>query len=274
VKPPLWRGGLLCWGGELFARASGRPLSLGPNHCRSSLARHLPLTAQNREHSHSHAVIPGALVSLSPGFVFSRGLWFAAFSLGASVDVGAGRLGVGAGLPGKNGSQAGRVFMLLVRGAVIRFMYRASWPVQYVFSFSCCHWWGLSRRSWFVRLHPRSRPGANPRWSRSVWLLILLPAWARGWCDCARPRRMGLWLIMAFDECLVWAADIGAYFAGQDLGVGAKADCPMSAQARTMRGFWVAWYLLRLLDSALVCCILGCVGEIAVAFWVCWVRRL
>ncbi|MEH6498832.1 MAG: phosphatidate cytidylyltransferase [Pseudoalteromonas distincta] len=159
------------------------------------------------------------------GFVFLEGLWFALF-IGAVVALGGWEW---ARLAGET-SQAGRVLYAVVVALLILVMYRASWPVQYVLV-PAVIWWIVA--ALLVVRYPKDRGlWANPRVAQVFGLLILLPAWAG--LVWLRQVPHGLWLIMAL-MVLVWAADIGAYFAGKTWG--RRKLMPNVSPGKTIEGF-------------------------------------
>ncbi|MEH6565137.1 MAG: phosphatidate cytidylyltransferase [Halopseudomonas sp.] len=142
------------------------------------------------------------------GFVLLQGAWFA-FFIGAVVAVGAWEW---ARLCGET-RQSGRVVYALTLGLFMVGLYRDQWPVIY-YLIPALVWW------LFAALMVVRYPAGSGIWKgsflRQVFgLLILLPAWAG--LVWLRAQAEGLWLIFAL-LILVWAADIGAYFAGKQFG--------------------------------------------------------
>ena len=79
-------------------------------------------------------------------------------------------------------------------------------------------WW-LAAALWCVAggLALRGGPSGWPRLPRSVrWLLGLLMLWA-GWLALVQARGIGINFVLSL-FCLVWAADISAYFGGRRFG--------------------------------------------------------
>lgn len=75
-------------------------------------------------------------------------------------------------------------------------------------------WWALA--TWLVLTYPRSSElWASVACRLLIGLLILLPAWQG--LVLLKHWTMGNWLILSV-MVLVWAADIGAYFAGRTFG--------------------------------------------------------
>ena len=112
-----------------------------------------------------------------------------------------------------------------------------------------CLWWS------FALLWVKSYPGSAAMWSNrfmrsTMGLLILAPAWTAAMYLLSYPRGGGLMVILVL---VVAAADIGAYFAGKNLGKHKMA--PAVSPAKTWEGFWggalavavigiLLWYLL------------------------------
>ena len=75
-------------------------------------------------------------------------------------------------------------------------------------------WWGLA--TWLVLTYPRSSElWASAACRLLIGVLVLLPAWQG--LILLKHWSMGNWLILSV-MVLVWAADIGAYFAGRAFG--------------------------------------------------------
>ncbi|WP_022964014.1 phosphatidate cytidylyltransferase [Halopseudomonas pelagia] len=142
------------------------------------------------------------------GFILLEGRGFALF-IGAVVTLAAWEW---ARLAGET-SQKGRVVYALVVALLMLGLYRVNWPAQYLF-IPAVIWWVLA--AVMVVRYPRGRElWAGAMLAQLFGLLILLPAWyGLIWL---RETANGLWLIMAL-MVLVWAADIGAYFAGKTWG--------------------------------------------------------
>jgi phosphatidate cytidylyltransferase len=79
-------------------------------------------------------------------------------------------------------------------------------------------WWGVTA-AWVVggALVLRSGPAAWPRWPAALRLLVgLVVLWA-GWLALAQARALSVNFVLS-TLCVVWVADIGAYFAGRTFG--------------------------------------------------------
>ncbi|PLW70393.1 phosphatidate cytidylyltransferase [Pseudohalioglobus lutimaris] len=112
-----------------------------------------------------------------------------------------------------------------------------------------CLWWS------FALLWVKSYPGSAAMWSNRIMrslmgLLILAPAWTAAIYLLSYPRGGALMVIMVL---VVAAADVGAYFAGKNLGKHKMA--PAVSPAKTWEGFWggalsvavigvLLWYML------------------------------
>lgn len=159
------------------------------------------------------------------GFVMLEDCWFALF-VGAVVVLGAWEW---ARLAGETG-QKGRIVYALVVALFMVGLYRESWPAQYLLV-PAVIWWVFA--AVMVLRYPRGRG----LWAGSIiaqlfGLLILLPAWyGLVWL---RGAPNGLWLIVAL-MVLVWAADIGAYFAGKTWG--RHKLMPNVSPGKTIEGF-------------------------------------
>lgn len=142
------------------------------------------------------------------GFIWLHGPWFALF-VGAVVTLAAWEW---ARLAGET-TQKGRSIYALVVALILVGLYHGAWPAQYVFV-PAALWWVAALG--MVARYPASRGvWAAPLVAQLFGLLILLPAWyGLVWL---KGQPGGLWLILAV-MVLVWAADIGAYFAGKTWG--------------------------------------------------------
>lgn len=142
------------------------------------------------------------------GFVLLEGGWFALF-VGAVVTIGAWEW---ARLAGET-SQKGRVVYAAVVALLLFGLYQDAFPAQYVL-FPALAWWLLALV--LISRYPQGRGlWAGSLVAQLFGLLILLPAWyGLVWL---RAEAHGLWLILGL-MVLVWAADIGAYFAGKTWG--------------------------------------------------------
>jgi phosphatidate cytidylyltransferase len=118
-------------------------------------------------------------------------------------------------------------------------------------------WWGVTA-GWIVggALVLRSGPAGWPRWPAPVRLLLgLLLLWS-GWLALAQARALSInFLLSAL--CIVWVADIGAYFAGRNFG--RRKLAPSISPGKTWEGVaggvigvWLlAWLWLGVVDRAL-----------------------
>ncbi|MFA5676812.1 MAG: phosphatidate cytidylyltransferase [Pseudomonas sp.] len=141
------------------------------------------------------------------GFVLLNALWFAVM-IGFIVTLAGWEWARLAGVQAQIGrvAYAGIVALLLVG------LYLADAPVLPVLSIAL-GWWLLAT-AMILRY-----PDGNGLWSNSLarvyGLLVLLPAWyGLVWL---RAQDGGLWLLLTV-VVMVWAADIGAYFAGKTFG--------------------------------------------------------
>lgn len=142
------------------------------------------------------------------GFVLLQGAWFA-FFIGAVVALGAWEW---ARLCGET-RQSGRIVYALTLGLFMIGLYRDQWPVIY-YVVPALLWWVFA--SVMVVRYPAGSGVWRGSFVRQLFgLLVLLPAWAG--LVWLRAQEYGLWLIFSL-LILVWAADIGAYFAGKAFG--------------------------------------------------------
>lgn len=170
------------------------------------------------------------------GFVLLEGHWFALF-IGAVVVLAAWEW---ARLAGETG-QTGRVIYALVVALLLVGLYRYSGPAPYLL-IPAVVWWLVA--AVMVIRYPRGRGWwAGSIIARLLGLLILLPAWYG--LVLLREAPNGLWLIMAL-MVLVWAADIGAYFAGKTWG--RRKLMPNVSPGKTLEGFLGGLALTQLLS--------------------------
>lgn len=159
------------------------------------------------------------------GFVLLEGPWFALF-VGAVVALGAWEWARLAG----DMAQNARVLYALVVALLMLALYLIGLPVEYLLV-PAVIWWTVA--AIMVLRYPRDRAlWAAPMVSRLLGLLILLPAWYGLVWLRAIPN--GLWMIVAL-LVLVWAADIGAYFAGKTWG--RRKLMPNVSPGKTIEGF-------------------------------------
>ncbi len=174
------------------------------------------------------------------GVVFLQGAWFALF-IGLIVTLGAWEW---ARLAGEAG-QKGRVIYAAAIAILMIGLYRDSWALPYVMV-PAVTWW-LYAAGLVVR-YPASKPLLQGQLICQLYgLLVLLPAWyGLVWLH-AQPS--GLWLILVL-VITVWAADIGAYFAGK--GFGKRKLMPAVSPGKTLEGLLGGVVLTQLLTLALL----------------------
>jgi len=142
------------------------------------------------------------------GFVLLQGAWFA-FFIGAVVALAGWEW---ARLCGES-RQSGRVVYAATLALLMIGLYRDQWPVI-CYVIPALLWWLLA--SVMIVRYPAGSGLWKGSFVRQLFgLLILLPAWAG--LVWLRAQEFGLWLIFSL-LILVWAADIGAYFAGKTFG--------------------------------------------------------
>ena len=167
------------------------------------------------------------------GFVLLDSLWFAVM-VGAIVTLAAWEWARLAGITAQVGrvAYAGLVALLLIG------LYLASWP-PYLLWLSLL-WWLLALV--LVLQYPEGRALRAGLLPLAYGLAVLLPAWAGlGWL---RAQNGGLWLLLAA-VVMVWAADIGAYFAGKSLGK--RKLMPRVSPGKTLEGLLGGVLLTQLL---------------------------
>jgi phosphatidate cytidylyltransferase len=123
---------------------------------------------------------------------------------------------------------------------------RAGWATQP----PAVGWW-LVGALWVVggTLVLAAGPAAWARWPRPVRLVLGLIALCAGWLALVQARALGLsFLLSVF--CLVWVADIAAYFGGRALG--RRKLAPSISPGKSWEGVWSGLFAVALL--ALVWC--------------------
>lgn len=155
-------------------------------------------------------IITGVILAplVVAGFVLLSPVWFAAM-VGFIVSVGAWEW---ARLAGEK-TQLGRFVYAAIVALLLVGLYWLGWP-PYVVLVPAAAWWVLATS--MILRYPEGRAVFSRRLVAQLFgLLVLLPAWfGLVWL---RAEESGLWLIMAA-VVMVWAADIGAYFAGKNFG--------------------------------------------------------
>lgn len=90
-------------------------------------------------------------------------------------------------------------------------------------------------------------PAAWARWPRGVRLVLGLAALCAGWLALVQARALGLnFLLSVF--CLVWLADIAAYFGGRTFG--RRKLAPSISPGKTWEGAWSGMLAVALLALA------------------------
>jgi len=169
------------------------------------------------------------------GFVLLNHRWFAVM-IGFIVTLGAWEW---ARLAGET-SQKGRVIYALAVALMLVGLYRDFWPPHFLLA-PALGWWLLAT-TMIIRY-----PNGRGLWAGSLiaqlfGLLVLLPAWyGLVWL---RALEGGLWLILAV-VVMVWAADIGAYFAGKTFG--RNKLLPRVSPGKTIEGLLGGVVLTQLL---------------------------
>lgn len=203
------------------------------------------------------------------GFVLLDAGWFALF-IGAVVCIAAWEW---ARLAGEQ-SQKGRIIYAIVVALFMAGLYRDAWSAHFIL-LPALAWWLLA--TLLICRYPKGRGlWAGSMIAQLFGLLILLPAWYG--LVLLRAEEQGLWLMLAV-LVLVWAADIGAYFAGKTFG--RHKLLPRVSPGKTVEGlvggviftqfltlavvFYLGWsmssLLLALLGAAIVV-LISIVGDL------------
>ncbi|PAU89646.1 phosphatidate cytidylyltransferase [Pseudomonas sp. WN033] len=197
------------------------------------------------------------------GFIFLQGGLFALF-IGAVVTLGAWEW---ARLAGET-AQTHRVVYAAVVAVILWALYQFGWTPGPVLV-PALLWWLLA--CVLIVRYPEAkglRSGMPLAWL--FGLLILVPAWyGLVWL---RGQAHGLWLILAL-VVLVWAADIGAYFAGKTWGK--RKLLPNVSPGKTLEGLLggvlltqaLALAALLYLNWSLPSLLLGLLGALLVVLF-------
>ena len=154
-------------------------------------------------------VITGVILAplVLAGFVLLSPLWFDVM-IGAIVGLAAWEWARLAGTQ----SPSGRVGYALVVVLLLVGLYFDTSPPHFVLAIAA-FWWVLA--TVLISRYPQGQKLHSGYLVYLYGLLILLPAWyGLSWL---RSQPGGLWLLLAV-VVMVWAADIGAYFAGKTFG--------------------------------------------------------
>lgn len=172
------------------------------------------------------------------GFVLLDGGWFALF-VGGIVTLAAWEW---ARLGGET-SKSGRIIYAVAVALLLSGLYRDEWPAQYIL-LPALGWWLIA--TILIMRYPKGRGlWAGSMIGQLFGLLVLLPAWyGLVWL---KAQENGLWLIVA-TLILVWAADIGAYFAGKTWG--RRKLRPAVSPGKTVEGLLGGVVLTQLLTLA------------------------
>src|SRR5690554_3721071 len=170
------------------------------------------------------------------GFVLLDSLWFAVM-VGATVTMAPWYWARLAGIT----AQVGRVVYSALVAPLLIGLYLASWP-PYLLWLSLL-WWLLALV--LVVRYPEGRALRAGLLPLAYGLAVLLPAWAG--LVWLRAQNGGLWLILAL-VVMVWAADIGAYFAGKTFG--RRKLLPRVSPGKTIEGLLGGVLLTQVLALA------------------------
>lgn len=187
-------------------------------------------------------IITGVILApvVVAGVLFLTGPWFALF-IGLIVTLGAWEW---ARLAGESG-QKGRVIYAVAVAILMVGLYRDSWALPYLMV-PAVTWWLYA--AGLVLRYPASKPLLQGQLLCQLYgLLVLLPAWyGLVWLH---GQAHGLWLILIL-VVTVWAADIGAYFAGKTFGK--RKLMPAVSPGKTLEGLLGGVVLTQLLMLALL----------------------
>lgn len=202
-------------------------------------------------------------IALGGFFLLSGGV-FALF-IGLVVSLGAWEWARLAGLHG----MLARVAYAIVVAALLLVLYLVPALAPWVLG-AALLWWLVA--IWLVLGYPRS----GSFWAGSpagllIGLVVLLPAWQA--LVLLKSWPLANWLILAV-MVLVWAADIGAYFAGKAFG--RRKLAPSVSPGKSWEGFWgglAASLLLTLLvglqqgwqSMGLLFCLVGAAAVVAIS---------
>ena len=175
------------------------------------------------------------------GFFLLEGTAFELF-IGAVISIAAWEWAQLAGLK----AQSARVTYAVLVALLLVVLHLASSEVlgQMVLSVALA-WWVLATA--LVLRFPKSAMCWNkPGIALGMGLLVLLPAWQG--LSLLKNMPQGNWLILAV-MVLVWAADIGAYFAGKAFGK--RKLAPKVSPGKSWEGFFGGWVF----SVALLACV-------------------
>ena len=157
------------------------------------------------------------------GFVLLNSLWFAVM-VGFIVTLAAWEWARLAGIQ----SQPGRVLYAAVVALLLVGLYSVGMPAALILGTALC-WWILA--TLMILRYPAAAGLRSGPLGQIYGLLVLLPAWyGLVWL---RAQEGGLWLLLTV-VVMVWAADIGAYFAGKTFG--RRKLLPRVSPGKTLEG--------------------------------------
>lgn len=196
----------------------------------------------------THAASPKAAAlrrRWATGVVIGAGVVAGVFLLQPlGVAVVTGVVGLAAGwewtrLAGMEGSRARAVYLAALIAIGVG-LWIADMPLTRITLVAAAIWW-LGVSAWLLfGAAPRTDHGradgrsARPRWGWLALGLLLLPSLVLGVAALAGPVSNGRG-VMLYALCLVWAADIGAFFVGRS--VGRHSLAPWISAGKTWEGF-------------------------------------
>lgn len=187
-------------------------------------------------------IITGVILAplVIAGFVLLNQQWFAVM-IGFIVTLAAWEW---ARLSGAHG-QSGRVLYALLVAALLVGLYFDAVPTHVMLAVAAA-WWVLA--TLLILRYPQGQQLRSGYLPYLYGLVVLLPAWyGLTWL---RQQPGGLWLLLAV-VVTVWAADIGAYFAGKNFG--RNKLLPKVSPGKTIEGLIGGVLLTQLLAvSAMV----------------------
>ena len=209
-------------------------------------------------------IITGVILAplVLAGFILLNPLWFA-IMIGGIVTLAGWEWARLSGIQ----SQPGRLLYAAVVALLLVGLYLDSSPAHFVLLIALL-WWVLA--TVMIMRYPEGQRLWSNRLAMFYGLLVLLPAWhGLVWL---RAQDGGLWLLLAV-VVMVWAADIGAYFAGKTFG--RNKLLPRVSPGKTREGLLGGVLLTQLLAIAAMCylgwslqsIVLGMLGTLVVVLF-------
>jgi phosphatidate cytidylyltransferase len=119
------------------------------------------------------------------------------------------------GAPGQKNRTARALYVLAAAALMAAWVLLRSTPLVWIAVIATCLWWLLMVR--WILVYPRGMDARHPpRWLKAGAGLVVIPGTIAAVCLLHGAPEGPLRLLFAF--FLVWAADVGAYFAGRAFG--------------------------------------------------------